>query len=35
MNKKDQVIADCVFMAAPGLGALSDRYGRRPVLINF
>ena len=27
------VYAVCVFLAAPGLGALSDRYGRRPVLI--
>lgn len=25
--------AACVFLAAPGLGALSDRYGRRPMLI--
>lgn len=27
------VYAVCVFLAAPGLGALSDRYGRRPVLL--
>jgi MFS transporter, DHA1 family, tetracycline resistance protein len=27
------VYAICVLLAAPGLGALSDRYGRRPVLI--
>lgn len=27
------VYAVCVFMAAPGLGALSDRHGRRPLLI--
>jgi DHA1 family tetracycline resistance protein-like MFS transporter len=27
------VYAICVFFAAPGLGALSDRYGRRPVLL--
>jgi DHA1 family tetracycline resistance protein-like MFS transporter len=25
--------AVCVFLAAPGLGALSDRYGRKPVLM--
>jgi DHA1 family tetracycline resistance protein-like MFS transporter len=27
------VYAVCVFLAAPGLGALSDKYGRRPVLL--
>ncbi|MBC1654454.1 MFS transporter [Listeria welshimeri] len=27
------VYALCVFFAAPGLGALSDRFGRRPVLL--
>ncbi|WP_297428512.1 MFS transporter [Clostridium sp.] len=27
------VYAVCVFFAAPGLGALSDKYGRRPVLL--
>ncbi|MDP4145167.1 MAG: MFS transporter [Bacillota bacterium] len=27
------VYAVCVFLSAPGLGALSDRYGRRPVLL--
>ena len=41
-NLKDQAIvvtlltsvyAACVFFAAPGLGALSDRYGRRPLLL--
>ncbi|PEJ59090.1 tetracycline resistance MFS efflux pump [Bacillus sp. AFS002410] len=41
-NPKDQAIfvtmlnsvyAICVFFAAPGLGALSDRYGRRPLLL--
>ncbi|MBL4931359.1 MFS transporter [Clostridium paridis] len=25
--------AFCVFFSAPGLGALSDRYGRRPILL--
>ncbi len=27
------VYAVCVFFVAPGLGALSDRYGRRPLLL--
>ncbi|MCL6586728.1 MAG: MFS transporter [Anoxybacillus sp.] len=27
------VYAICVFFAAPGLGALSDKYGRRPLLL--
>ncbi len=27
------IYAVCQFVAAPGLGALSDRYGRRPVLL--
>ncbi len=27
------VYAICQFFAAPGLGALSDRYGRRPILL--
>lgn len=27
------IYAICQFIAAPGLGALSDRYGRRPVLL--
>ncbi|WP_436669350.1 MFS transporter [Paenibacillus kandeliae] len=27
------VYAFCVFIASPGLGALSDRFGRRPVLL--
>ena len=27
------VYAFCVFIAAPGLGALSDRFGRRPLLL--
>lgn len=27
------VYAVCVFLAAPGLGTLSDKYGRRPVLL--
>ncbi len=27
------IYAICVFIASPGLGALSDRYGRRPVLL--
>ena len=27
------VYAVCVFFSAPGLGALSDRYGRRPLLL--
>ncbi|ECL8004749.1 MFS transporter [Listeria innocua] len=29
------VYALCVFFAAPGLGALSDRFGRRPVLLIY
>lgn len=41
-NAKDQAVvvtlltsvyAVCMFFAAPGLGALSDKYGRRPVLL--
>ncbi|WP_160692300.1 MFS transporter [Clostridium sp. C2-6-12] len=27
------VYAVCMFLSAPGLGALSDKYGRRPVLL--
>lgn len=27
------VYAICVFLVAPGIGALSDRYGRRPILL--
>lgn len=27
------IYALCMFFAAPGLGALSDRYGRRPILL--
>ncbi|AFM41372.1 arabinose efflux permease family protein [Desulfosporosinus acidiphilus SJ4] len=27
------IYAICVFLAAPALGALSDRYGRRPILL--
>src|SRR5215510_2302347 len=27
------VYAVCQFLAAPGLGAISDRYGRRPILL--
>ncbi len=27
------VYAACVFLAAPVLGALSDKYGRRPLLL--
>ena len=27
------IYAVCMFFSAPGLGALSDRYGRRPVLL--
>ncbi|WP_163653585.1 MFS transporter [Listeria sp. PSOL-1] len=28
------VYAFCVFFAAPGIGALSDRFGRRPILLS-
>src|SRR4051794_12431545 len=27
------IYAVCQFIAAPGLGALSDRFGRRPILL--
>src|SRR5215475_12531577 len=27
------IYAICQFIAAPGLGALSDRFGRRPILL--
>ena len=27
------IYALCVFLAAPGIGVLSDRYGRRPILL--